>query len=57
VTFEGRNIVNRADVWVVQRCNGSCLVLKAGAQVRIFGDAAGRDLIATVRRNRVSRAR
>ena len=44
VAFQGRDVVNGADVRVVQRRNGARLMLKTGPHLWVGVDATGRDL-------------
>ena len=50
------DVVDAADVRMVQRGDRPRLALEPGAQIGIAGDSLGRTLIATVRSRRVSRA-
>ena len=50
------DVVERADVRMVELGDGARFALEALAELRIGREAAGRILIATVRSRRVSRA-
>ena len=57
VAIKGCDVVNGADVRVVQRRNGPRLMLKTGPRLWVGVEATDATLMATVRRKRLSCAR